>query len=123
MTAIDAKPSKQNLGEHPRTVRKKPQPAALIDDPLLYRSEKAYREALFRDFVRFCREHGGVVISQPWRSPATVLVPLGDSETSRLEIALQQLPKYRVVKLPSTAARLSHGVFETMRELEVHLWR
>ena len=120
--AVDPKP-RQNLGEHPRAIRKKPQPAALTDDPLLYRSEKTYREQLFRDFVKFCRDHGGFVVSVPWQSPAVVQVPLGDGETSRLEIALQQLPKYRVVQLPGTAARLSHGVFETMRELEVRLWR
>ena len=75
---------------------------------LLVASEKEYRETLFRDFVKFCRDHGGLVISVPWTSPALVLVPLGDGETSRLEIALQRLPKYRVVKLPSMAARLSH---------------
>jgi hypothetical protein len=123
MATIDPKTSKRRWDNLPRIVRKKPQPVALIDDPLLYRDEKAYREALFRDFVRFCRDHGGFVISVPWQSPALVLVPLGDGETSRLEIALQQLPKYPFVKLPATAARLSHGVFETMRELEVHLWR
>jgi hypothetical protein len=90
-------PPKQNLGAHPRAVRKKPQPVALIDDPLLYRNEKAYREALFRDFVKFCREHGGFVVSQPWRSPATVLVPLGDGETSRLEIAAR-FAEQRVIR-------------------------
>ena len=69
----------------------------------------------------FCRDHGGFVVSQPWRSPAVVLVPL--AEPSPLEIALQRLPKFRYRVMPSTAARLSHGVFETMRQIEVTLWR
>ena len=106
----------------PRIVRKKPQPVALTDDPLLYRDEKAYREALFRDFVRFCRDHDAFVVSVPWQSPAVVMVPLGDGETSRLEIALQQLPKYRVTQLPGPAARLSHGAFREMRRIAVTLW-
>jgi len=118
---------RQRLDCHPRAVRKKAKPAPLLDDLdarlLMAADEKTYREILFRDFVKFCRDHDGFVVSQPWRSPAVVLVPLGDGETSRLEIALSCLPKYRVVKLPSTAARLSHGVFETMRQIEVQLWR
>jgi hypothetical protein len=121
--AVDPKPPKPRLDEHRRIVRKKPELAVL--DHVEARSvlpEKQYREMLWLDFCRFARSHDGIVISVPWRSPATVLVPLGNGETSRLEIALQQLPKYPVVKLPSTAVRLSHGVFETMRELEVHLW-
>jgi hypothetical protein len=127
MSAIDAKPAKPDLSRHPRLKRTKPKPAPLSDDAearlLLITNEKEYREILFRDFVKFCREHDGFVVSQPWHSPALVLVPLRDGETSRLEIALQRLPKYRVLKLPSTAARLSHGVSETMRQIEVTLWR
>src|SRR5215471_11458978 len=109
----DQKPRRFDV--HPRLKRAKPKPATLDDNELhLVLPEKQYRELLFRDFVRFCREHGGFVVSVPWQSPVTVQVRLADGEPSRLEIALQQLPKYRVVKLPSTAARLSHGIFETM---------
>jgi hypothetical protein len=124
MTAIDAKPPKQRFDQHPH-LKRQAKPKVALDDieAHLVLPEKEYRELLFRDFVKFCREHDAFVVSVPWRMPARVLVPLGDGETSRLEIALQQLPKYRVVKLPNTAARLSHGVFETMRELEVRLWR
>jgi hypothetical protein len=114
--------AKQRLDCHPRVVRKK-KPVAVLDDDqarLMFADEKTFRETLFRDFVKFCREHDGVVISVPWQSPAIVLVPLG--EPSRLEIALSCLPKYPFVKLPSTAARLSHGVFYEMRQIAVRLW-
>jgi hypothetical protein len=125
MSAIDAKPTKRRFDQSPRLARKAKKPAPLIDPVearLATASEKEYREILFRDFVKFCREHDAVVISQPWQSPAVVLVPLGDGETSRLEIAMLRLPKYRVTKLPATTTRLSHQIFETMRQLEVHLW-
>jgi hypothetical protein len=82
--------------------------------------EKQYRELLFRDFVKFCRDHGGVVVSVPWCSPAVVLVELG--ENSPLEIALQAVPRFKVTRLPNTAIRLSHGRFQEMREIEVRLW-
>ena len=124
MAAIDARPSKQNLGHHPRTVRKAKPKVALDDtEAHLVLPEKEFRQLVFASFVKFCRDHGGVVVSVPWQSPAVVQVPLGDGETSRLEIALSRLPKYRVVKLPAIAVRLSHGVFETMRQIEVTLWR
>jgi hypothetical protein len=124
MAAIDAK-SKRRWDNHPRIVRKKPQPIVLDDEAeaRLRMSEAEYRRELFRSFVKWAREHDGVVISQPWHSPALVLVPLGDGETSALEIALERLPKYKVTKLPATATRLSHGIFQTMRQIEVHLWR
>jgi hypothetical protein len=121
--AVDPKPSRQRFDQHPRPVRKAKPKVALDDaEAHLMLPEKQYRELLFRDFVRFCRDHDAFVVSVPWRSPVTVQVRLADGEPSRLEIALQQLPKYRVMKLPSTAARLSHGVFETMRQIEVRLW-
>jgi hypothetical protein len=112
----------KRLDHHPRVVRKK-KPVAILDDAEahLVLPEKQYRELLWLDFCRFARQHDAVVISVPWRSPAIVLVPLG--EPSRLEIALSRLPKYPFAKLPATAARLSHGVFETMRQIEVRLWR
>jgi hypothetical protein len=120
--AIDSK--RRRWDNHPRVARKAKPKVALDDtEAHLVLPEKQYRELLFRDFVRFCRDHDAFVVSVPWQSPAVVQVPLGDGETSRLEIALQQLPKYRVVQLPGTAARLSHGVFETMRQIEVTLWR
>jgi hypothetical protein len=59
-TAIDPKSAKQNLGAHPRTQRKATKPAPLIDPiaALMYRDETEYRRALFRDFVKFCRDAG-----------------------------------------------------------------
>jgi hypothetical protein len=128
MTAIDPKRPKQNLGAHPRLKRVKPKPAPLLDDLearlLMVTDEKTYRETLFRDFVKFCREHDGVVVSVPWQSPARVLVPLGDDgEKSRLEKAFERFPKYRIVKLPAMVSRLSHGVFQTMQQLSIELWR
>jgi len=121
---IDPTPARKRLDQFPRPVRKKLKPAPLIDETeaRLLLPEKQFREALFKDFVRFCHSHGGVVVSVPWTSPAVVLVPLGDGETSALEIALQQLPKYKVVKLPATVTRLSHGVFSEMHQIEVVLW-
>jgi hypothetical protein len=123
--AIDAKPSKQRFDQHPRLKRLKPKPAPLQDEAearLLIADEKTFRETLFRDFVKFCRDHGAYVVSVPWHSPARVLVP-PDGETSALEIALARLPKYRVVQIPAMAVRLSHGVFSDMRQIEVTLWR
>jgi hypothetical protein len=126
MAAIDPKPSKRRWDSHPRLARRVKKPAPLVDEAaarLLCASEKEYRETLFADFCRFARSYGAFVVSVPWQSPALVLVPLGDGETSPLEIALQQLPKFRVTKLPATTTRLSHGVFEAMRQIEVTLWR
>jgi hypothetical protein len=100
------------LDKTPRPKRQKPKPVTLDDTEarLLVADEKTYRAELWLDFARFARSHGGIVISRPSASPVTVLVPLGDGETSALEIALQSLPKYPVTKLPSLAARLnSHG--------------
>jgi len=124
MTTIPAKRSTRRWDNNPRIVRKaKPKQVALDDDEARLRlPEKEFRELLFRDFVRFCRAHRGVVISTPWCSPAVVQVPLGDGETSRLEIALARLPKYPFIRLPGTAARLAHGAFSEMRRIEVCLW-
>jgi hypothetical protein len=118
----------KRLDHHPRVKRTKPKPVVLGDDAeqvmLFYGlDERTYREQLFRDFVLFCRKHDGFVISQPWHSPAVILVRLGDGETSPLEKAMQALPRYQVTKLPGTTIRLSHGIFETMRQLQVQLWR
>jgi hypothetical protein len=111
----------RRLDHHPRVIRKK-KPVAVLDDDQarLTLPEKQYRELLFKEFVSFARQHDGVVISVPWRSPAVVLVPLG--EPSRLEIALSCLPKYPFVQLPGTAARLSHGAFSELRRIAVRLW-
>ena len=115
--------SRRRWDSHPRVARKAKPKVALDDtEAHLVLPEKQYRELLFRDFVRFCRDHDAFVVSVPWQSPAVVMVPLGDGETSRLEIALQQLPKYRVTQLPGTAARLSHGAFREMRRIAVTLW-
>jgi hypothetical protein len=119
MAAIDTKPPKQNLGEHPRAVRKKPQPAALIDDPLLYRDEKTYRHRLWNDFAAFVKSYGGHTISPPDHSPVRVQVPADDTS---LENAMASLPRYRTVKLANVSSRLAHGVWQSMRELEIYLW-
>ena len=122
--AVDPKPSRQRFDQHPRAIRKKPQ-AVVLDDEAearLRMSEAEYRRELFRSFVKWAREHDGVVISVPWQSPAVVLVPLGDGQDSELEIALRNLRKYPVTKVPGTMTRLSHGIFETMRPIEIRLW-
>src|SRR5262249_31740903 len=111
-------PGPARFDVRPRLARKAKPKVALDDtEAHLLLPEKQYRELLWLDFCRFCRQHDAFVVSVPWRSPARVLVPLGDGQDSELEIALSCLPKYRVVKLPSTAARLSHRGFETMRGL------
>ena len=115
--------SKRRWDSHPRVARKA-KPRVALDDTEAHflLPEKQYRELLFHDFVRFCRDHDGVVISVPWQSPAVVLVPLGDGQDSELEIALRNLRKYPVTKVPGTMTRLSHGIFETMRPTEIRLW-
>src|SRR6516164_3548734 len=104
-------PSKQNLGEHPRAVRKKPQPAALIDDPLLYRSEKSYRDHLWHDSVRLVRDAGAWVVTPPAEGQARCQVPDGSPLLERLA----QLPRFPVATLPGTSHRLTHGRFVPVR--------
>jgi len=117
--AVDPKPSKQRFDQHPRIVRKKPQPAALTDDPLLYRSEKAYRDALWRDFVRFVRDAGAWVVTPPAEGRARCQMPDGSPLLERLA----QLPRFPVATLPGMLHRLTHGRFVPVREIEVQLWR
>jgi hypothetical protein len=119
MAAIDPKPSKRRWDNHPRVVRKKPQPVALTDDPLLYRDEKAYRLALWRDFVRFVRDAGAWVVTTPAQGNVRCQVPADSPLLERLA----QLPRYPVVKLPSVSHRLALGRFVPVREIQVTLWR
>ena len=101
MVTIDPRPSKRRFDTHPRAVRKKPQPVALTDDPLLYRDEKTYRETLFRDFVRFCRDAGSWVVTPPFERRCRVLVPDGSPLLERLA----QLPRYPVATIPGISHR------------------
>jgi hypothetical protein len=119
MAAIDPKPSKRRWDNHPRVVRKKPQPVALTDDPLLYRDEKQYHLALWRDFVRFARDAGAWVVTPPAEGRVRCQVPADSPLLERLE----QLPRYPVVKLPSVSHRLTHGRFIEVSEILVQLWR
>jgi hypothetical protein len=84
--------------------------------------EKEFRRRLWSDFAAFVKLHGGYVVSPPDHGTVRCQVRLGDGETSPLEIALQRFPKYRVLRLPAMAARLSHGLFEQVRELDIELW-
>jgi hypothetical protein len=112
--AIDPKPPKRRFDQHPRlarVARKKP-PVTLGDDAaqvmLFYGlSERDYRETLFRDFVRFCRDAGAWVVSAPFERRCRVLMP----PDSPLLERLAQLPKYPVVKMPNVQHRLQ-GVTE-----------
>ena len=121
MAAIDPKPSKRRFDEHPRLKRKATKPAPLIDPiaALMYRDEKAYREALFRDFVKFCRDAGAWVVSAPFERRCRVLVPDGSPLIERLA----ELPRYPVATLANVSHRLTHGRFVPVREIEVQLWR
>ena len=67
MTAIDAKPSKRRWDVHPRLarIRKKAPPAALDDDPLFYRDEKAYRAALWDGLAKLARECSEWIVTPP----------------------------------------------------------
>jgi hypothetical protein len=129
MTAIDAKPSKQRFDRHPRlarVARKKPTPVTLGDDAasvmLFYGlSERAYRERLFADFCRFCRLHGGWVVSPSHQGRAHVQIAEGSA--SALLEKLAQWPRYPVVKLPGVSHRLTHGRFISVTEIQVTLWR
>jgi hypothetical protein len=125
MAAIPVKRSTRRWDSNPRVVRKKVQPVAL-DDPeahLRFMDEKQYRRHLWNEFAAFAKSHGASVVSLPDHSPVRIQVRLSDGEISPLEKAMTCLPRYPMRPLPTTAARLSHGIFETMRELEVHLWR
>jgi len=122
MAAIPAKRLGRRWDCNPRIVRKKREPIT-IDDPeahLRFADEKTFRNALWLDFARFARSHGGIVISRPSVSPVRVQVP---AEDTSLEKAMASLPRYRTVKLGNMSSRLAHGVWQSMRELEIHLWR
>jgi hypothetical protein len=125
--AVDPKRPRQNLGHHPRLARvaKEKKPASSLgDDPAQYQlfwglSEKAFREKLFADFCRFCRQNGGWVISPPNDGRAVVQV----TEGSPLPTLLKQWPRYLVAKMPGTSHRLTHGRFVPVTEIQVTLWR
>jgi hypothetical protein len=122
MPAIDPKPPKQHWDNRPRPARRATKPAPLLDDAqarLLIADEKTFREMLFRDFVKFCRDAGAWVVSPPFDRQCRVLVPDGSPLLERLT----QLPKYPVVKLPNVSHRLQGGRFVPVSEIEVHLWR
>jgi len=117
--AVDPKPVKRRWDNNPRIVRKKPQPAALTDDPLLYRDEKTYRNQLWHDFVRFVRDAGGWVATPPAEGRARCQVPDGSPLLERLA----QLLRFPVVELSGISHRLQGGRFIPVTEIEVTLWR
>jgi hypothetical protein len=101
-----------------------PRPVAPLLDNLearllLTASEREYRETLFRDFVKFCRDAGAWVISPPFERRCRVLVPDGSTLLERLA----ELPRFPVVKLPNVSHRLQGGRFITVTEIQVTLWR
>jgi hypothetical protein len=120
MTASDPKPSKRRLDHHPRLARKKKPVAPLLDDleARLLLPEREYRETLFRDFVKFCRDAGAWVVSPPFERRCRVLMP----PDSPLLERLAQLPRYPVVKMPNVSHRLHGGRFIPVIELQVTLW-
>src|SRR5215470_13108085 len=113
----------QRLDKWPRLKRVKSKPAPLLDDLearlLLTTSETEYRQILFRDFVKFCRDAGAWVVSAPFERQCRVLMP----QDSPLLERLAQLPKYPVVKLENLSHRLTHGRFIPVTEIQVTLWR
>jgi hypothetical protein len=121
--AVDPKPARKRLDQFPRPVRKKLKPAPLLNDPalavLLFGDEKQYREQLFRDFVKFCRDAGAWVISSPLERVCRVQMPDGSPLLERLA----QLPRFPVVKLPNVSQRIQGGRFIETQEIEVELWR
>src|SRR6516165_8827908 len=121
MATTDLRPSKRRWDNHPRIVRKKPQPVVLDDEAeaRLRMSEAEYRRELFRSFVKFARECNSWVVSAPFERRCRVLVPDGSPLLERLA----QLPRYPVVKLPGTQHRLVHGRFVSVTEIQVTLWR
>jgi len=108
----------KNFAHHPRLKRLKPKPAALTDDPLLYRDEKAYRRQLWHDFCRFVRDAGAWVVTPPAEGRARCQVPADSPLLERLE----QLPRFPVVKLHNVSDRLTHGRFVPVTEIQVTLW-
>jgi hypothetical protein len=125
MAAIDSRPSSRRWDSHPRVARKaKPKPVTLGDDAaqvmLFYGiEEKTYREKLFVDLCRFCRQNGGWVISPSHQGRAVIQM----AEGSPLLELLAQWPRYPVAILPGTSHRLTHGKFVPVTEIQVTLWR
>jgi len=121
MATTDLRPSKRRWDNHPRIVRKKPQPVVLDDEAeaRLRMSEAEYRRELFRSFVKFARECNAWVVSAPFERRCRVLVPDGSDLLERLA----QLPRFPVVKMPNVSQRLQGGRFIEVQEIQVTLWR
>jgi len=122
MTAtIDTKPARQRFDQHPRhrrVARKKPAPAALDDDPLLYRDEKAFRSALWGGLARLARECNAWIVTPPGQGRVQIQMAAGSDLLTRLAA----FPRYPILKLGKTN-RLVHGKFVDVDTVQVELWR
>src|SRR5215469_2333290 len=107
--AIDPKPPKRRLDNHPRLARQaKPKPVTLGDDAaqvmLFYGlSEREYRDRLFRDFTGFCRRHNAWVITPSHQGRAVVQIAEGSELLEKIP------PRYPVARLAGISERIHGG--------------
>jgi hypothetical protein len=110
----------KRLDVHPRlarVARKKP-PAALDDDPLLYRDEKAFHAALWDGLAKLARECHSWIVTPPGTGRVQIQMAAGSDLLTRLAA----FPRYPILKLGKTN-RLVHGKFTEVDVAQVTLWR
>jgi len=116
--AIDAKPKRFDKAPRlARVARKKAPPAALDDDPLLYRDEKAFRAALWDGLAKLARECNAWVVTPPGQGRVQIQIATGSDLLARLSA----FPRYPILKLGKTN-RLVHGKFIEVDLAQVTLW-
>ena len=120
MTAVIGTKPRQRFDRHPRlarVARKKAPPAALDDDPLLYRDEKTFHAALWDGLAKLARECNSWIITPPGQGKVQIQMGQGSSLLDRLAA----FPRYPILKLGRTN-RLVHGKFVDVDVVQVTLW-
>jgi hypothetical protein len=121
MTAAINPKSPKRFDVHPRlarVARKKAPPAALDDDPLLYRDEKAFRAALWDGLAKLARDCNSWIVTPPGQGRVQIQLAPGSDLLTRLAA----FPRYPIMKLGKTS-RLVHGKFMDVDVAQVELWR
>jgi hypothetical protein len=101
-----------------RVARKKAPPAALDDDPLLYRDEKTFHAALWDGLAKLARECNSWIVTPPGQGRVQIQM----AEGSPLLERLAAFPRYPIIKFGKTS-RLAHGRFMEVDVIQVQLWR
>jgi hypothetical protein len=122
--AIQGAKSKPNAIKKPRVSQIAPKRTMSLDDKealQLYPSRE-YREKLWDDFAAFAREHSAWVVSPRNGGRGSGQVNVQLAQDSDLETALENFPRFNRVARLGDAVRLSHGRFQSVRQISVTLW-